>query len=53
MRYITIHDDRIPSVLKELAFPLPDDLTDAATEKNLMEALQIVDHMIVDGAQED
>ena len=48
MRYITIHDDRIPYPVKEITFAIEDDTVYTYACMRLAEALLKIDEMIAE-----
>lgn len=48
MRYITVHDDRIPYPVKELTFALEDDTVYDYACSRLAETLLMIDEVIAD-----
>ena len=51
MRYITVHDDRIPYPVKELTFPLEDDTVYDHACARLAETLLSIDDSIANPEQ--
>lgn len=48
MRYVTVHDDRIPYPVKDLTFPVEDDTVYDYACKRLCETLLKIDEWIAD-----